>query len=92
MGPFLRWSSVTVGDAPDLNDDALLVFETPAERLLAAGDAEAGLSADGARRLRQIGEELSVHALALRVLVSSGVSPARLRPHDERATALCSAI
>jgi hypothetical protein len=75
-------------DATALTEDALLVLEATAERLLAAGDAASGLSPDGARRLRQIGEELSIHALALRVLTSSGVSAERLEPLLRRVAAL----
>ena len=71
-----------------MTDDALLVLEATAERLLAAGDADAGLAPEARRRLRRIGEELSVHALALRVLIASGASPERLLPVLERATAL----
>jgi hypothetical protein len=81
----------TDGESSDLEaatGDALLVLEATAERLLAAGDAESDLSPDGARRLREVGEELSVHALALRMLTSSGLSAERLQPLLERATAL----
>ena len=78
------------GDATELalTEDALLVLEATAERLLAAGDAGGQLSPEAARRLREIGEELSIHALALRMLSSCGVSAERLRPLLERATAI----
>ena len=69
-------------------EDALVVLEATAERLLAAGDAGHGLSPEGARRLRQLGEELSIHALALRVLASSGASAERLQPLLQRVAAL----
>ena len=69
-------------------EDALLVLEATAERLLAAGDAGGGLSPEGARRLRAIGEDLSVHALALRMLSVSGVAQDRLQPLLQRVAAL----
>jgi hypothetical protein len=74
--------------SPVTGEDALLALEATAERLLAAGDAGRGLTADGARRLRRIGEELSVNVLAVRVLVSAGASPERVDPLLERAAAL----
>ena len=69
-------------------DGYLLVLEATAERLLAAGDAGGALSPDAARRLRRIGEELSIHVLALQVLLTSGVALERVRPLLDRATAL----
>ena len=77
----LRCSSVT-------GEDALLVLEATAERLLAAGGAAHGLTPRGARRLREIGEELTVHVQAIQVLVSCGAAPERLRPLLDRAAAL----
>jgi hypothetical protein len=89
MGVAVRWSPVTgARRGHEATDEALLRLETTAERLLAAGDAGRGLTAEGAPRLRQIGEELSVHALALRMLTSAGVGPERVQVLLDRATAL----
>jgi hypothetical protein len=59
------------GREPKTTDDALFVLEATAAQLLAAGDAGGRLSPQGARRLRELGEELRGQVLAVRELLTS---------------------
>lgn len=69
------------------HDTALIVLECTAERVLIAARRD-GVPANAAKRLLHLGEELSSHALAARLLVKSGASSESLQHLLERATAL----
>lgn len=65
----------------------LEVLERTADRLLAASRRD-DLAAAAAKHLSHLGDELSSHALAARVLMRSGASADSLRTVLERAVAI----
>jgi hypothetical protein len=78
---------VLVLEAQDDGVEALGVLEATADRLVAAG-RRPDLPAEVAGRFERLGSALSSHALAVRVLMSSGASDESLRAVLERAAAL----